>query len=179
MSVIRLSFLRKSWFIACSLCGLLLEDRFVHVLDDFLEALFAEELDPEFCRIQDGERRLEQVLQLDPAAGDAAVLEKREILRLLRRERLGNQPGLEVFRQFLLARFDLQTAEGGLDEIDQVATGLAVGAAKILLVEIHLRLVEPFGQCLLFVFRQEIAAADLLDDWIVLHGGSEHSSPNW
>ena len=49
--------------------------------DDLLEALLAEELDALLGGVQDGERRLEEVLEPHPAAGDAAVLEEGEILR--------------------------------------------------------------------------------------------------
>ena len=60
----------------CSLCDLLHEDRIVQILDDFLEAPLTEELNAQFCRIQNGERRLEQILQLDATAGNAPVLEE-------------------------------------------------------------------------------------------------------
>ena len=58
----------------CSLCELLHEDRIVQILDDFLEPPLAEELNAQLCRIQNGERRLKQILQFDAAAGDTPVL---------------------------------------------------------------------------------------------------------
>ena len=46
------------------------------MLVDVQQWMTAEEFNAQLCSIQDGERRLEQILQLDAAAGDAAVLEE-------------------------------------------------------------------------------------------------------
>src|ERR1035441_3339267 len=72
----------------------------VHVGDDGLKPLLAEKLDADIGGIQDGKRWLEQVLQLDLTGRQAPVLQQRKVLRLLGRDVLGYQPGMEVLGHF-------------------------------------------------------------------------------
>ena len=65
-------------------------------------------------------------------------LRRRQILGLLRRGRARDQPGPKVLLERLLAALDLNDAQGGPDEVDQVPAGLPIGAAQVLLVEVVL-----------------------------------------
>ena len=41
-----------------------------------------------------------------------------------------------------------EATESSFDEIDEVAAGLPIGPAEVIFVEIHLRLVQSFGELL-------------------------------
>ena len=56
---------------------------------------------PDIGGIEDGKRRFEQIFQLDFARRHATIFQQRKILRLFRRDIFGDQPRLEIFRDFL------------------------------------------------------------------------------
>ena len=57
---------------------------------------------PDIGGIENRERRLEQVFQLDLALGHAAIFQQREVLGLLGRDVLRDQPGMEILGDFLV-----------------------------------------------------------------------------
>lgn len=81
-----------------------------------------------------GERGLEEVAEFDFASRNAAVFEQAEIAGLLGSKIFRDEPGLEIFCDFLLTGLELGGAEGGFDKIDEVAARSSIGAAWCLLM---------------------------------------------
>ena len=89
-------------------------------------------------------------------------------MSLLGGEVLGHEPGTEVLFHTLLPALDLEHAEGGTNEVDQIAAGIAVSTAQVVFIEVALWLIQTLGELGLFSFSQCIAGLDLGDDGISL-----------
>ena len=110
-----------------------------------MQPRFAEQFNAARGGIVNGKRRLKEVIDFNPATDDAAMFEQDEVFGLFGPEILADEPRLEIFGDLFLARLDLERAEGCADEIHKVATGLPVGAAQIVFVEIIFRTVQVAG----------------------------------
>src|SRR5262245_56549557 len=115
------------WIYLNSSC-FLQENRIIQLLQNLLQPLFAKQLNSQSGSIQDRKRRMEQIVDFQPAAHDATVFKQTQILGLLRTEILRDQPSMEILRQLFFLTFELEIPQRRFDEIDQSSVWAAVGA---------------------------------------------------
>jgi hypothetical protein len=126
--------------------------------DDGLQTLFAEQFNPDVGGVEDGQRRLEQVFQPHFTLRHAAVFEQVQRYCACSGDTfLDDQPGMEVFGDFLFLGLELFQAQRVADKLDEVARRPPVGGTQVVLVEIIFRAVQFVGQVDALPFRQRLA----------------------